>query len=235
LKVFLIYFPLSILLTVFASARAAILCPNGQFQVKAHPRNAYSKQDGTQVRATNVKEQCRPYRKLTTPRPKFLANKPANWPILNKKFKAWTKEEETDLKRILDKLPKALTHIGEIKFHRSSEKSPNPALSNSENKIIVIYDSISTHDNSRVIAHELAHFLWDSMNIDERDEYYSSSLWKKNEDKKTISLIRKEVPIQDSYIGPHEDFSNNVELFLFQKESLSKNPQLIKYLEKIIR
>lgn len=73
------------------------------------------------------------------------------------------------------------------------------------------------------------------MNIDERDEYYSSSLWKKNEDKKTISLIRKDVPIQDSYIGPHEDFSNNVELFLFQKESLSKNPQLIKYLEKIIR
>jgi len=64
----------------------------------------------------------------------------------------------------LDKLPKALTNIGEIKFHRSDEKSPNPALSNSENKIITIYDSISTHDQSRVIAHELAHFYWDSMN-----------------------------------------------------------------------
>jgi hypothetical protein len=76
----------------------------------------------------------------------------------------------------LDKLPKALTHIGEIKLHRSIEKSPNPTLSNSEDKIIVIYDSISTHEKSRVIAHELAHFLWDSMNIDERDKYYSSSL-----------------------------------------------------------
>ena len=152
MKVSLIYFPLSILLTVFASAQAAIVCSDGHFPVRAHPRNAYSRQDGTQVRLTNVKEQCRPYRKLTSPVPKFLASKPANWPILSEKFKSWTKEEETDLKRILDKLPKALTHIGEIKFHRSSEKSPNPALSNSENKIIVIYDSISTHDKSRVIV-----------------------------------------------------------------------------------
>ena len=104
-----------------------------------------------------------------------------------------------------------------------------------KNKIITIYDNISAHDKGRVIAHELAHFLWDSLNIDERDEYYLSSQWKKSEDKKTISLLREDVPIQDSYVGPHEDFSNNVELFLFQKESLSKNPQLIKYLEKIIR
>ena len=128
------YFILLILLISFSTAQAAIVCPDGEFPVKAHLRNVYSKQDGTQVRATNVKEQCRPYRKLTTPVPKFLANKPANWPILNEKFKAWTKEEETDLKRILEKLPKALTHIGEIKFHRSSEKSPNPALSNSKIK-----------------------------------------------------------------------------------------------------
>jgi hypothetical protein len=44
------------------------------------------------------------------------------------------------------------------------------------------------------------------MNIDERDEYYLCSEWKINEDNKMISLIRKEVQIQDSYIGPHEDF-----------------------------
>jgi hypothetical protein len=234
LKVSLIYFPLSILLTVFASAEAAIVCPDGQFPVKAHPRIAYTKQDGTQVRATNIKEQCRPYRKLTNPEPKFLSTKPVNWPILNEKFKAWTKEEETDLKRILEKLPKALTHIGEIKFHRSSKKSPNPALSNSENKIIVIYDSISTHDKSRVIAHELAHFFWDSMNDLEKGKYHEAARWIKSKDGKYISLTRKEVPIQDSFSGPHEDFSNNFELFLFQKESLSKNPELIKLLENLI-
>jgi hypothetical protein len=220
---------------VVSAAQATIDCPDGHFPVKAHPRNAYSKQDGTQVKATTVKEQCRPYRKIQAPVPKFLVGNPANWPMPAEKFKAWTKEEETQIRQILSKLPKTLTHVGEIKFHRSSEKSFNPALSNSENKIITIYDNISAHDKGRVIAHELAHFLWDSLNIDERDEYYISSQWKKSEDKKTISLIRKDVPIQDSYVGPHEDFSNNVELFLFQKESLSKNPLLIKYLEKIIR
>jgi len=235
LKVFLIYFLLSILLTVFASAQAAIVCPDGQFPVKAHPRNAYSKQDGTQVRATNVKEQCRPYRKFKTPVPKFLSNKPANWPIPNEKFKAWTNEEEAEIRQILGKLPKALTHVGEIKIHRSGEKLPNPALSNSENKIITIYDSISNHDKSRVIAHELAHFYWDSMNDLEKEKYHEAAQWIKSKDSKYISLTRKEVPIQDSFLGPDEDFSNNVELFLFQKESLSKNPGLIKLLENLIQ
>jgi len=235
LKISKIYFTAAVLLTVFSSAQADVICPDGQFPVKAHSRNAYSKQDGTQVRAAKVKEQCRPYRKITPPVPKFLASKPANWPITNEKFKAWTKEEENDLKRILDKLPKVLTHIGEIKFHRSSEKSLNPALSNSENQIITIDDSISTHDKSRVIAHELAHFYWDSMSDLEKEKYNQVAQWKKSKDGKSISLTRKEVPIQDSFTGPHEDFSNNVELFLFQKESLSKNPELIKLLEYLIQ
>jgi len=235
LKISFIYFLLSILFTRFVSAQAAIICPHGYFPVKSHPRNAYTKQDGTQVRATNVKEQCHPYRKLITPVPKFLASKPSNWPIQNEKFKPWTKEEETELKSILDKLPKVLTHVGEIKFYHSSEKSPNPALSNSENKIIVIYDSISAHDKNRVIAHELAHFYWDSMNDLEKDDYYKAALWKKDDIRQTISLQRKETLIINSFAGPHEDFANDVELFLFQKESLNKHPELMKHLEKIIK
>ncbi len=229
------YFIFILLLISFPTAQAAIVCPDGQFPVIAHPRNAYSKQDGTQVKATNVKEQCRPYRKLTTPIPKFLSSKPAHWPIPNEKFKSWTKEEETGIRQILGRLPNALTHIGEIKFHRSGEKSPNPALSNSENKIITIYDSISTHDKSRVIAHELAHFYWDSMSDLEKEKYNEAAQWIKSKDGKSISLTRKGVPIQDSYLGPHEDFSNNVELFLYQKESLSKNPELIKLLENLFQ
>lgn len=59
------------------------------------------------------------------PIPKFLVGKPANWPMPTEKFKAWTKEEETQIRQILSKLPKTLTHVGEIKFHRSIEKSSN--------------------------------------------------------------------------------------------------------------
>lgn len=229
------YYILLILLISLSTVQAAIVCPDKHFPVKAHPRNAYSKQDGTKVKATTIKEQCRPYRKLTTPIPKFYASKPVEWPIPNEKFKEWTKGEDIELRQILGKLPKTLTHIGEIKFHRSSEKSSNPALSNSENKIIVIYDSISTHDKSRVIAHELAHFYWDSMNDLEKEKYNEAAQWIKSKDGKFISLTRKEVPIQDSFLGPHEDFSNNVEIFLFQKELLNKNPELIKLLENLIQ
>jgi hypothetical protein len=135
-------------MSLAASAQATIECQEGYFPVKAHPRSAYTKQDGTSVKATDVKEQCRPFRTLKTPKPQFLANRPANWPIANEVFKSWRKEEEADLRKILDKLPKILTHVGEIKFYRSSEKSPNPALSNSENQIIVIYDSISIHEKT---------------------------------------------------------------------------------------
>jgi hypothetical protein len=101
LKIPLLYSLLLTLLTLFASAQAAIDCPDGYFTVKAHPRNAYTKQDGTSVSATEVKEQCRPYRKLKTLEPKFLATRPINWPIANEKFKAWKKEEETEIQKIL--------------------------------------------------------------------------------------------------------------------------------------
>lgn len=94
---------------------------------------------------------------------------------------------------------------------------------------------IATYDKNRVIAHELAHFYWDSMNDLEKERYYELAQWKKSKDGKSISLTRKEVTIQDSYTGPHEDFSNNVELLLFQKESLNKNPELIKLLENLIQ
>jgi hypothetical protein len=111
----------------------------------------------------------------------------------------------------------------------------NPAVSNSEHKIIVLYDSILTHDKSRVISHELAHFYWDFMSDLEKEKYNDIAQWKKSKDGQTTTLNRKDVLIEDSFAGPHEDFSNNVELFLFQKDSLNKNPELIHFLEKIIQ
>jgi hypothetical protein len=68
-----------------------------------------------------------------------------------------------------------------------------------------------------------------------KTNFGQTAKWIKSKDGKSISLTRKGVPIQDSYLGPYEDFSNNVELFLFQKESLSKNPELIKLLENLFQ
>ncbi len=153
-----LFFILGNIRTAYASK-----CPEGHFLVRSHPRNAYIKTDGTAVSATQVKEQCRPYRTVKKSEPNFTIQTPKNWPNSREKFKAWTKEEEIIIRSILEKLPKSITNIGKITFLRSTEKSPNPSVNNSENQIIVIYDSVASHDLSRVISHELAHIYWDSL------------------------------------------------------------------------
>lgn len=213
----------------------AIQCPKGQFPVRSHHRNAYIKTDGTNVSATNVKEQCRPYRVQVKPEPKFISTTPKNWPNPNEKFRNWTKDEKAKVLAVLKNLPKSLTYIGEIIFLRSMEKSSNPSVSNSENQIIVLYDSVTSHDLKRVLSHELAHIYWDSLDYNIREEYYHTAEWIIDRDKKTISLQRKDVFISDSYIGPHEDFSNSVELFIQNKDTFNKYPKLLGCLEKFLQ
>lgn len=228
---------LAVLFCILGSITGAYAnkCPEGQFPVRSHPRNVYTKTDGTAVSATQVKEQCRPYKTLTKPEPNFTTRAPKNWPNPNEKFIGWTKEEEIKIRSILEKLPKSITNIGKIRFLRSTEKSTNPSVSNSENQIIVIYDSVSSHDLSRVISHELAHIYWDSIDSTLQENFQTAAEWKISKDNKTISLQRKNVTIQDSYLGPHEDFSNLIELFIQNKDSFKDQPILHKCLENFLK
>lgn len=228
---------LVVLFFIFGSINFAYAnkCPEGQFPVRSHPRNAYTKTDGKAVSATKVKEQCRPYRTSKKPEPNFTALTPKNWPNPNEKFKRWTKEEEIKIRSILENLPKSITNIGKITFLRSIEKSPNPSVSNSENQIIVIYDSVSSHDLSRVISHELAHFYWDSLDYKNKEKFRTAAEWKVNKDGKTLSLQRMKVTIQDSYIGPGEDFSNLIEIYIQNSDDFKDQPILIKCLENFLK
>jgi hypothetical protein len=210
-------------------------CPEGHFPVRSHPRNAYTKTDGSNVSAAQVKEQCRPYKTLKKQEPNFTTQVPKNWPKPNEKFKAWTKEEEIKIRSILEKLPKSITNIGKITFLRSIEKSLNPSVSNSENQIIVIYDSVGSHDLSRVISHELAHIYWDSLDYPQKEEFLVAAEWEASKDKKSISLLRKHVEIQDSYHAPDEDFSNLIELYTYNKEIFKDKPTLRKCLEDFVK
>lgn len=220
---------LAVLFFIFGSINFAYAnkCPEGQFPVRSHPRNAYTKNDGTAVSASKVKEQCRPYRTSKKPEPNFTTLTPKNWPNPNEKFKDWTKEEIIKIRSILENLPKSITNIGKVTFLRSIEKSPNPSVSNSENQIIVIYDSVSSH--------ELAHIYWDSINSSLQENFLTAAEWKISKDNKTISLQRKKVPFQDSYLGPHEDFSNLIELFIQNKDSFKDQPILLKCLENFLK
>lgn len=203
--------------------------------MRSHPRNDYVKSDGTEVSPTHVKESCRPYRKSQTPIPVFTTTTPKRWPNPKDKFRTWTKTEEAKIRAVLDQLPTSLTHVGEIRFLRSVGPSDTPAYSNSFNQVIVITDEIKSHDLKRVVAHELAHFYWDSLEDKRREEYYVAAEWKKSADGLTASLVRRDVQIPDSYIGPHEDFTNSVELLVHDKSLFKASPLLLQCLENFIQ
>lgn len=88
---------------------------------------------------------------------------------------------------------------------------------------------------TKVISHELAHIYWDSIDKETQKNYFDAAGWEISKDQKTISLKRKNVSMQDSYIGPHEDFANSVELFLYNKETFKDNAILLKCLELFIQ
>lgn len=213
----------------------AVECPEGHYPARSHVRNAYVKADGTEVSLAHVKESCRPYRKSQSPIPVFTATAPKQWPNPNDRFRSWTKAEKANILSLLRKLPSSLTHIGEIRFLRSVGPSASPAYSNSFNQVIVITDEIKSHDLKRVLAHELAHFYWDSLESKHREEYYVAAEWKKSADGLTASLARRDIQIPDSYIGPHEDFTNSVELLVHDKSLLKTSPVLLQCLENFIR
>jgi hypothetical protein len=210
-------------------------CPDGHYPVRSHHRNAYVKSDGTEVSPADVKESCRPYRKSQPHTPVFTTVTPKRWPNPKDKFRTWTKTEETKIRSVLSQLPNSLTHIGEIKFLRSVNPSDSPAYSNSFNQVIVITDEIKSHDLKRVVAHELANFYWDSLEDKRREEYYVAAEWKKSADGLTGSLVRRDVQIPDSYIGPHEDFTNSFELLVHDKSLLKASPLLLRCLENFIQ
>jgi len=229
-------FLLGLLSIFFTSAKVwSQECPEGFIRISAHERDSYHKADGTKVSAALVESHCRSERKLSKPKPQFKTLKPEGWPEKQETFKAWLLKEKLDVERALKKLPRKLTHFGEIQFFRSRLPSENPAVSNSKNQIIVIYDSVSSHALDRVIAHELAHFYWDSLSEKIKKDFLTAAEWKINSDLSTLSLVRKNITINDSYLGPHEDFANNVELFISNPQELRKSPQLFNCLEKILK
>ena len=81
-----------------------------------------------------------------------------------------------NIKNISYSLPKILTYVGKIKIlcAKKSDAEDNPATSSPEGKIIVFYDSAFKMDIKRVLAHELAHFLYNSLSDNEKKLYWKN-------------------------------------------------------------
>ncbi|MBI2519385.1 MAG: hypothetical protein HYV97_03170 [Bdellovibrio sp.] len=220
----------------YSSLTFAIDCPEGTRNVIAHFRSDYTRIDGTYVRSAEVKESCRKYSFLRPSKLLFLHKTPTAWPNRNEKFIDWSAKEKQEISNILKSLPKALTQVGTLKLHRArtSKWEGNAATSLPEENIITFYNNVSSYKLRNVLTHELSHILWKNLDQNEREKYFSIADWILNS-KGEIFNQRAIVSEEDGRTSPEEDFANNVEHLLTNKNYDQKiSPLIVNCLKQII-
>lgn len=220
----------------YLSVSSAVECPPGQYQVREHPRSDYNRNNGTHVSRSHVRTYCKEYQNFKPLVLKFQEKKPRGWPYKKEKFKKWTELEKKKIFATINELPKVLSHVGELNIFRAynSETMQNPATSSPDNNIIVIYDSLKSNNYKKVLAHELAHILYASLPIVDARAYIHAASWKENIDG-SFSSKRTDFSEEDGKLGPDEDFANNIEHFLFDKNAQKAlNKEIYDCLEKIL-
>jgi len=201
-------------------------CPSDAHWVRAYFRNAYIRVDGTKVSASNVAAHCAKNRKSHDfGFPLFKNTLPTRWPWVGEKIKSWTVEEIERVLEALDSLPKALrlkSIKGIYRFGRSKDY-PNPATSRAGE--IVLYDTAldESRNLARILSHEFAHEIYRNFSTKEKYDSDLAANWFESSDDKgrTIRVARGDGFVElDGRQSSDEDFSNNVEYFLFEPEKL---------------
>ncbi len=219
----------ALLMLVFSFGVLSEECPEGEYFVKGHHRNEYVKKNGTHYLDSFVKETCKKYRDGHLLIKKFIDTPPDLWNQKKEKFKKWNKKEKNFLLNAFEELPEPLVKNLNFRLHRAFESNfkNNPASCIPEKNLIVFYDSFFKENSSRVLAHELAHFLYSSIPKEKKERYKTMALWLEDENG-NILISRKDGFVEeDSRIGPEEDFANNVEYYLFDKAILEKKSNMI--------
>jgi hypothetical protein len=229
LIIFLIFFVLS-------GNVLAEKCPDGAYSVISHYRSDYTRQDGTYVSAANVKESCRPYTFLKPLKVTTKNEMPLNWPNKKEKFKRWTAKEKKELKLILKSLPNILTQIGELKIFRANQSKwpENGATTAAEENIITLYDKAESYGLKKVLVHELSHILWKNLDRSNKEKYFSDADWALNTKGEVINQ-RAVISEEDGRLSPEEDFANNVEHLITNKNYKKKiSPAIENCLKNIL-
>lgn len=219
-------FLLYIFFTLHADAQ---YCPAGKHWVRAFFRHSYYRSDGTFVNASNVTSHCQnnpdSYDFWQT---KIKSGRPEGWPHTEEVAKNWTEEERERVFEALSDLPdqlklRALNSI--FRMAKSHTKAGNP--SSSAEGMIILYDEAFSKDYKlgQILAHELSHQVYRDLSKDEKQDYRMVTNWfgYEGENGQVKRAQRKdEYVAEDGRESPEEDFSNNVEYYLFDPKKLQK-------------
>ncbi len=215
----------------------AIDCREGTFKRRAHPRTAYYRGDGTFVRATHVIDSCipkRPGHDLWFP--KLKSGLPPKWPH-DEAMAKWTEEQRDRVLEALSELPEKLWDKSIKGIYRLSRPKdfPNPATHGGD--MIVLYDSAfdQSHRLARILAHELAHQIYDQFGLDDGADYRRVAGWQITvEESKVYWVPRSDGFVKDNVRrDPSEDFAANLEYLLFEPEVLrKKTPKVYEWLKR---
>jgi hypothetical protein len=216
-------------------------CQLGEHWVRAHHRNAYVRVDGTSVSASQVLAHCQKdppsYAKWKT---RLLdSNATRGWKK-SEKQKPWSEDERERVFEALSELPELLLLDSVHSIYRavkSEDFDQNPA--SGDDGFIVLYDHafIPKQNLGRVLAHELAHELFRRVSDDTRKQYASSVGWKTVKNLRTgknqFVMMRFNEVEADSSESVTEDFANNIEYYLFDRERLTKKvPEASGWIQK---
>nr|WP_295902548.1 hypothetical protein [uncultured Bdellovibrio sp.] len=124
---------------------------------------------------------------------------------------------------VFEELPEELWSHALQGIYRSSKSREYPNPATSADGIIVLYDS--AFDNKanlpRITGHELSHQLYKDLSDKDRQDYGYTTNWYSFGKDQYIS--RKDGFVQDDgRESPDEDFSNNLEYYLFEPQTLKK-------------
>jgi len=201
---------------------AAEKCQHDQHWVRGHFRRSFVRHDGTKVSAAKISSHCAnnpPSFKKWKERIKDF--KPKEWKIPTEGSKPWTIEERERVLSVLSNLPQALELDSIKSIHRSRVSglySASPA--SGQNGSIALYD-LAFSDNAnllRILVHECAHQLFRQYSDKETLDYALASEWLMVRNNKGVSVFlpnRNQYVEEDGKESLDEDFSNNIEYFIF--------------------
>ncbi|MEI8346352.1 MAG: hypothetical protein WCG27_02715 [Pseudomonadota bacterium] len=219
---------------------SACACAPDEYPVRSHFRKGYYKKNGTYYSETTVVSSCkkkRPNHDFAYERFKTL--QPPGWPHRGESLSSWTERQKEDVLDAFATLPLYLmkgTVRGIYRLKRSKYPN-NPGASLLESGAIVLYDDAFGPKLPRIVAHELAHFLYSGLSLEDKDSYEKATGWKYNYNIKDhkVYLEHRDIGFvsENAKNNPEEDFCVNVEFYLFDNAQLKKTtPTAFSWIEK---